>query len=178
MKVYARKGQAALEFMMTYGWAILVVLAAIGALSYFGILNPSKFTPDTCLASSGFACPGKPLVSNDTITFSIVNGLGYKVDFDNDTTILSSTLGTACPTGTRMIYFCKQGEIDCMDTDTMIVMDGVEDGGGVTVRLEGCSGLSELNVVKGELKFSYKNPNSKLDETLIVSVTGKNKENG
>ncbi len=177
MKVYARKGQAALEFMMTYGWAILVVLAAIGALSYFGILNPSKFTPDTCLASSGFACPGKPLVSNDTITFSIVNGLGYKVEFDSVTTILSSTLVTACPVGTRKIYFCEQGNIDCTNESTAL-MDGVQDGGGVTVRLEGCSGLSALNVVKGELKFSYKNPNSKLDETLIVSVTGKNKENG
>ena len=28
-----RKGQAAMEFLMTYGWAILVVLAAIGALA-------------------------------------------------------------------------------------------------------------------------------------------------
>lgn len=35
-----RKGQAAMEFLMTYGWAILVVLAAIGALAYFGVLSP------------------------------------------------------------------------------------------------------------------------------------------
>jgi uncharacterized protein (UPF0333 family) len=38
-----RKGQAAMEFLMTYGWAILVVLAAIGALAYFGVLSPDKF---------------------------------------------------------------------------------------------------------------------------------------
>ena len=30
-----RKSQAAMEFLMTYGWAILVVLVAIGALAYF-----------------------------------------------------------------------------------------------------------------------------------------------
>lgn len=34
------KGQAAMEFLMTYGWAILVVLACIGALTYFGVLKP------------------------------------------------------------------------------------------------------------------------------------------
>lgn len=32
-----KKGQAALEFFMTYGWAILIILAAIGALWYYGI---------------------------------------------------------------------------------------------------------------------------------------------
>jgi uncharacterized protein (UPF0333 family) len=30
-----RKSQAAMEFLMTYGWAILVVLVALGALAYF-----------------------------------------------------------------------------------------------------------------------------------------------
>jgi len=38
-----KKGQAAMEFLMTYGWALLVVLIAIGALAFFGVLNPSRF---------------------------------------------------------------------------------------------------------------------------------------
>ena len=41
-----RKGQAAMEFLMTYGWAIIIVLAAIGALAYFGVLSPQKLLPD------------------------------------------------------------------------------------------------------------------------------------
>ena len=36
----------ALEFMMTYGWAILIVLIAIGALFYFGVLNPLQNTEE------------------------------------------------------------------------------------------------------------------------------------
>ena len=43
MKGY-KKGQAAIEFLMTWGWAVLVVLIAIGALAYFGVLSPDKFT--------------------------------------------------------------------------------------------------------------------------------------
>lgn len=34
-----------LEFLMSYGWAILIVLIAIGALVYFGVLNPQKLLP-------------------------------------------------------------------------------------------------------------------------------------
>jgi len=55
-----KKGQSALEFLMTYGWAILVVLAAIGALAYFGVLSPTNFLPDQCLGAVGIGCVGKP----------------------------------------------------------------------------------------------------------------------
>ncbi len=37
------KGQAAMEFLMTYGWAILAAIIAIGVLSYFGIFSPGNF---------------------------------------------------------------------------------------------------------------------------------------
>ena len=52
----SKKTQAALEFLMTYGWAILVVLVAVAALSYFGVLSPSNFFPDKCILPSGLAC--------------------------------------------------------------------------------------------------------------------------
>ena len=51
-----KKAQAAMEFLMTYGWAILVVLIAIGALAYFGVLSPGKFLPQSCTLAPGFAC--------------------------------------------------------------------------------------------------------------------------
>jgi len=53
-----RKGQAAMEFLMTYGWAILVVLVVIGALAYFGVLSPSsgtwKFTCDCTINTEDY----------------------------------------------------------------------------------------------------------------------------
>lgn len=48
-----KKAQAAMEFLMTYGWAILVVLVAIGALAYFGVLSPEKFLPEKCVIATG-----------------------------------------------------------------------------------------------------------------------------
>ncbi|MBW2990468.1 hypothetical protein KY348_02055 [Candidatus Woesearchaeota archaeon] len=51
-----RKAQAALEFLTTYGWAFIVILIMIGALAYFGVLNPGKMTPNRCLIEPGFDC--------------------------------------------------------------------------------------------------------------------------
>ncbi|MDP3733397.1 MAG: hypothetical protein Q8Q91_02535 [Candidatus Daviesbacteria bacterium] len=57
MKIFKQeKSQAAMEFLMTYGWAILVVLAAIAALAYFGVLSPEKFLGEKCIVEPGLAC--------------------------------------------------------------------------------------------------------------------------
>ena len=40
-----KRGQAAMEFLMTYGWAILAAIIVIGVLAYFGVLSPDKFLP-------------------------------------------------------------------------------------------------------------------------------------
>ena len=50
-----KKSQAAMEFLMTYGWAILVVLVAIAALAYFGVLDPNKFVGEAgkCTVGGG-----------------------------------------------------------------------------------------------------------------------------
>jgi hypothetical protein len=67
-----KKGQAAMEFLMTYGWAILVVLAAIGALAYFGILNPGNWLPTKCTISGGFSCLEHKVynVGTDTVVYT------------------------------------------------------------------------------------------------------------
>jgi hypothetical protein len=51
-----KKGQAALEFLTTYGWAFLVILVMIAALAYFGVLNPQKYLPDKCIITTGLDC--------------------------------------------------------------------------------------------------------------------------
>ena len=60
---------------MTYGWAILVVLAAIAALAYFGVLSPEKFLPEKCILQPGIACVSHK-VEPAKVTLVISNGLG------------------------------------------------------------------------------------------------------
>ncbi|MBW2965595.1 hypothetical protein KY342_00660 [Candidatus Woesearchaeota archaeon] len=85
-----KKAQAAMEFLMTYGWAILVVLAAIGALAYFGVLSPDRFLPEKCTLPSGIACLDFRY-SGTAVEMSIQNGAGF------DMTGVSVTInGTGC----------------------------------------------------------------------------------
>lgn len=43
-----RKGQQALEYLITYGWAFIVILIMISAFAYFGLFNPTKYLPSKC----------------------------------------------------------------------------------------------------------------------------------
>lgn len=52
--MHNKKAQAAMEFLMTYGWAMLIVLVVLAALFFLGIFNPA--TPNTCLISAPFNC--------------------------------------------------------------------------------------------------------------------------
>ena len=70
-----KKGQAAMEFLMTYGWAILVVLIAIGALAYFGVLNPSRFLPASCTIMPGVSCDSFKVTAS-TVSLNVRNGMG------------------------------------------------------------------------------------------------------
>ena len=84
------RGQAALEFLMTYGWAILVVLAAIGALSYFGVLSPDRFLPEKCFLPPGLGCIDFTGDRNG-ITLLIQNSLGRDIDL-----VTIAINGTGC----------------------------------------------------------------------------------
>jgi hypothetical protein len=85
-----RKAQAAMEFLMTYGWAILVVLAAIGALAYFGVLSPDRFLPVKCTMPSGVACLDHRYTGS-AIQMVIQNSAGFDM-----TGVTVSVNGTGC----------------------------------------------------------------------------------
>lgn len=73
-----KRGQAALEFMMTYGWAILVVIVAISALSYYGVLRADKFLPDSCSITPGIICLSFK-ATPDSLEMVVQNQLGQDI---------------------------------------------------------------------------------------------------
>ena len=82
---------------MTYGWAILVVLAAIGALAYFGVFSTGSLLPDRCTAAAGFGCVDLKVDSTaDEVVFAIINNLGENIQ--NVSVELTDTgSGAVCP---------------------------------------------------------------------------------
>ncbi len=79
-----RKGQAAMEFLMTYGWALLVVLVAIGALAFFGVLNPGQFLPSSCTITPGISCDDF-VASTTEVDLILRNGMGAALNSVNVT---------------------------------------------------------------------------------------------
>ena len=78
-----KRGQAALEFLMTYGWAILVVLVVIGALAYFGVLNPNILVPEKCTMATGLSCKDYKLYHDANIVGNTDEPYGVKLYFEN-----------------------------------------------------------------------------------------------
>jgi len=64
----ARKGQAAMEYLMTYGWALLVIVIVIAILLVI-LGRMVKGTPDCTFESAGFVCnqPTPPQIRNGNI---------------------------------------------------------------------------------------------------------------
>jgi hypothetical protein len=79
-----KQAQAAIEFLLTYGWAILVVTGAIVALAYFGVINPAKFYPDSCIVppSTGLGCIDFRM-SSDSVQLLFQNGRGMNIHLSN-----------------------------------------------------------------------------------------------
>jgi uncharacterized protein (UPF0333 family) len=79
-KIFEKKGQAALEFLTTYGWAFMVILVMIGALAYFGVLNPGKLVKDQCTSTAGVGCKSYEVnLASGQMSISFTNNLGQAV---------------------------------------------------------------------------------------------------
>jgi len=117
---FERKSQAAMEFLMTYGWAIMVVLLALGALAYFGVLNPQNILPEKCTFPTGFHCQDYLVNANSSeVALRFTNGKGegmiiLKIEvedtegnFDNCT--LDFTTEGACGNVTEADEYCGDG---------------------------------------------------------------------
>jgi len=71
------KGQAALEFMMTYGWAMLLLTALVAGLVYV-MPHPNTLTANKCVFSPGIPCLGSQLSANN-LTVILRNGMEQSV---------------------------------------------------------------------------------------------------
>ena len=96
LKIKNPKAQSAMEYLMTYGWAILIIAVVLGALFSLGVFSSSSFLGTTCIASSGYECTG-PLLHSGDFTFTFGQSTGSSWTAANVFFVVS---GGAAPTGT------------------------------------------------------------------------------
>ena len=78
----SRKGQAALDFLMTYGWAIALVVIIAAVLFALGIFDVSNFTGSRAAGFSGVAVKGWNMNSAGTMTMKFSNQVGTQIRID------------------------------------------------------------------------------------------------
>ncbi len=82
------KGQSAMEYLMTYGWAILIIAVVLGILYYLGIFNSANLSPRLQ--------PGSCHVTRTTQgaqTFGVCAGLPeFVAEFNGQSSLINTSL--------------------------------------------------------------------------------------
>jgi len=144
-----KRGQAAMEFLMTYGWAILAAVIVIGVLAAFGVFSVGDSLPTLCVVNFPLNCDQNQIAATSGaagvgfIQFILGNGVGNSID-----------VSAISLTG------------DCVGTGAAIA--GFADGTVATVTVNCAALVSPGQVLKGDISVTYM-PNG---GTLSNTVTG------
>lgn len=87
------KGQSAVEYIMTYGWAILALVLVTAALVASGVLSPNYLISEECNLGSNFPC--NFIVYNEAgethLSLDVYNGFPYEIEVTGITIEMKDT---------------------------------------------------------------------------------------
>ncbi len=173
-----RKGQAAIEFLMTYGWMLLVVLI-VGALIFsfvdFGALLPNKVDIGGNLkaaASESFASANSGATSYAIVTFTYNGAKQVVIDAGagNTNEIVSDINGETCP-----LVWLKNVDTDAAEplaADAITLLAAASSSGAGTLPflnshtgvavfdcsgINGGAGLYENDALEGRITIALQN---------------------
>lgn len=144
--MYKKRGQAALEFLMTYGWAILSAIIVIGALGSYFYFN-SASTTTFVVGAPFYGVAASADATADVLSLEIENKGGESLD-------ISSIAVTGADSG------------GCTANTTATTVTT----GANVFTLSGCTLTSGANL-KGDVVITYQRPGSSLDLRSTGSVT-------
>jgi len=151
-----RKGQAALEYLITYGWAFLAILVVLGALAYFGLLSPTRYLPARCDFGVQMECVDYVLednaaAGNDQVRIQFRNNFG---DAINITDIIPDEGGGALTTPINDLRVA-QGNVSKVLTfqydDSTYLIGGERQSIVLTITFRRDKADSPLHNVSGEI---------------------------
>ncbi len=152
-----KKGQAAMEFLMTYGWAILAAIIAIGVLAYFGVFSPGRLVAGAATANAPFGISAHNVLSTGT------NDGTVNIDMiQNSGDTLQNVVVTVTGTGALSAVTCTSAAVAQWFTGTeqSLALDCTD---GTAADLMGSG-----DTFSGNIAISY----NKAGSTLALQTTG------
>jgi len=104
----SRKGQAALEYLVTYGWAVLAIVIIAAVLWYLGVFNPNRYAAGKqCGGFSTLTCIDYTTSGSDTATVRFGNAAGATVNsISGDIDGVTATCVPATNVGANAQFGC------------------------------------------------------------------------
>ncbi len=118
-----RKAQSAMEYLMTYGWAILIIAIVLAALFSLGVFSSSSFLGTTCISLSGYTC-SSPLLHSGEFTATVGQATGTSWTAVN-MIFLESTAGSVTSSMFTTNCMDSVGSLSSGATVTFAVYNGV-----------------------------------------------------
>ena len=158
--MHNKRGQAAMEFLMTYGWAILAAITAIGVLAYFGVFSLGKYSITAAVITPPFyADAWNAIDSSDQVNLEIKNNGAepyeiQSISLENINGASSCTPATpgsglpAIPDNTLSPNTKIQATINCTD-------------------------MSADNTFKADITITYRKQGSTLDQVSTGTISDK-----
>lgn len=175
-----KKAQTALEFLVTYGWAILLILITVGVLIYYGLLDMNKYMSDYCNFGPQLECKDYSLSTNE-IDVQLSNNFGFPVQIINYTVIVDgiprASFNNRTPTSDVIGEVITPGKclpIKPQYTSTCIGLDAsrcINDYNSYCVWIPGFIDLDEnyaLNTSQWNMSGSLNLPQNRKKEIDIV----------
>ena len=153
-----KKGQAAMEFLMTYGWAILAAIVAIGVLAYFGVFSPGKIAGSNAIVNNPFYAASWQ-VNTTTVNLELLNNGGDTVKVWNVTvTGTGTSAGTVC--GGRGYLGGIMPSVISMDPGSQVLVNS------------NCTGteLTSGNNFAGNIQIQYFKSGSALNQSATGTI--------
>ena len=117
--MFSKKGQSALEYLMTYGWALVVIVIVIAALVF--LIQPSQVGGNTCSATSGILITNHQLSEATDLQLALSNQTATTVDGNITVTGTISGTTVVAPVKTMSLGTTQQTETVAITTPDPIV---------------------------------------------------------
>ena len=175
-----KKSQAILEFMMNYGWALVLVMIAIATLSHFGVLDMAKILPQKCSSTTGLECMGLASITGhaSSVEFVVKNNLGVPIEvIDGSEGIpvqvegqgdCSAVLANVSGSGDVNISFGQSPSNPSDYTGEKINPNDL-----IRIKLTCPNSLNDIDRFKETVILPYRNAATGLNHFAKISITGK-----
>ncbi|MBX4212195.1 hypothetical protein KW787_01920 [Candidatus Pacearchaeota archaeon] len=147
--MHERKGQAAMEFLMTYGWAILAAIIAIGVLAYFGVFSPGKYTSGSAVVNPPFYANAWNIQADyDKITAGSQDGINIELrnNGGEDYEVRNISISSCGSNGTIAFINASKAYavvVPC-DNPTTILAEGKTFKGDITITYNKSGSIVDL----------------------------------